>query len=358
MSEKQQCIPVDISEALVQKFIFKPFLKAKGECNFDLMVTCSQIELAYWCYLEKYAKPANGKQVYRPKWEAFVYHIFNHVYFLQTYIGQIPSLLYQFSQYKFDRPSYGAIILNYDMSKVLLVQGWKYTTWGFPGGKLEGGEQTHECAIREVYEETGFSISEKINLQVYISSMVESSFFNSRFRNVTLFIITGVSEKTKFEPKTKKEIRRVRWCPINVLPSGKTDEMMSKNDPRNPLKLSRAKCYTTRPFIKPLREWITKNKKYKNTKFNHFRSFWNLNSEMQDCEVENMIEKIVPPSMVRRLIGDENLFDTVNSSPELLQIFHLGNIQNRAELMTHGEKKDTTLQDNNEVSDLKPVANI
>ncbi len=39
----------------------------------------------------------------------------------------------------------------------LLVQGYPASTsWGFPKGKLEEGEDDVDAAVREVYEETGF----------------------------------------------------------------------------------------------------------------------------------------------------------------------------------------------------------
>ncbi len=39
--------------------------------------------------------------------------------------------------------------------EVLLVHRPKYDDWSFPKGKLEAGEALHECALREVEEETG-----------------------------------------------------------------------------------------------------------------------------------------------------------------------------------------------------------
>ena len=38
---------------------------------------------------------------------------------------------------------------------VLLVHRPKYDDWTFPKGKAEGGEPDEDCALREVYEETG-----------------------------------------------------------------------------------------------------------------------------------------------------------------------------------------------------------
>jgi len=58
----------------------------------------------------------------------------------------------------------GIILFNNDLNTLILVQN-KYlydeqnmSKWGIPKGILEKGETFHDCAMREVYEETGLSI--------------------------------------------------------------------------------------------------------------------------------------------------------------------------------------------------------
>lgn len=47
--------------------------------------------------------------------------------------------------------SRGAIVLTPDMSKCLLVRGYKKDAgWGFPRGKLSKDESDAQCAVREV----------------------------------------------------------------------------------------------------------------------------------------------------------------------------------------------------------------
>lgn len=48
-----------------------------------------------------------------------------------------------------------------DEERFLLVQEGKehcYGQWGLPGGRVEPGESLVDAAVREVYEETGFSV--------------------------------------------------------------------------------------------------------------------------------------------------------------------------------------------------------
>ena len=50
----------------------------------------------------------------------------------------------------------GGCIYN-DLGEVLLVHRPKYDDWSFPKGKLDKGESLEECALREVFEETGLT---------------------------------------------------------------------------------------------------------------------------------------------------------------------------------------------------------
>jgi 8-oxo-dGTP pyrophosphatase MutT (NUDIX family) len=43
-----------------------------------------------------------------------------------------------------------------DGQKVLVVHRPRYDDWSLPKGKLDQGESLQQCALREVFEETGF----------------------------------------------------------------------------------------------------------------------------------------------------------------------------------------------------------
>jgi 8-oxo-dGTP pyrophosphatase MutT (NUDIX family) len=53
---------------------------------------------------------------------------------------------------------YGIICLS-SKGRILLVRGRSSGIWSLPKGHLKGSELPHECAIREVYEETGISFN-------------------------------------------------------------------------------------------------------------------------------------------------------------------------------------------------------
>lgn len=68
----------------------------------------------------------------------------------------------------------------------------------------------------QVLEETGFDISSLINPNDYIESLIHE-------QTVRLYIIGGIQRDTKFEPKTRNEIKAVEWFPIADLPNSRKD---------------------------------------------------------------------------------------------------------------------------------------
>ena len=88
--------------------------------------------------------------------------------------GQVPALaplkedvdvlLRHLRRVKAGTRACGAIILNTNLDKCLLVRGSNNSraSFGWPKGKAEGGETDAACAIREVYEEIGLDISRRI----------------------------------------------------------------------------------------------------------------------------------------------------------------------------------------------------
>ena len=92
------------------------------------------------------------------------------------------------------------------------MKGWKKgANWSFPRGKINKDEPDLDCAIREVYEETGLDVG----LAGLVRSESEVKFIDvpMREQNVRLYVFRGVSMDTHFEPKTRKEIS-VSWTCI------------------------------------------------------------------------------------------------------------------------------------------------
>ncbi|KAG0728493.1 m7GpppN-mRNA hydrolase [Chionoecetes opilio] len=158
--------------------------------------------------------------------------------------GTIEEMLQDFRDFKHRVPTYGGLLLNQDMTQVLLVQGfWHRASWGFPKGKINVDEEPHKCAIREVLEETGYDISSQIDPNVFLETSIGEQY-------VRLYIIPGVPTTHDFVPRTKGEIKQLKWFTIGQLPSHKNDRNFNK------VNGSTNMFYMVMPFVKPLREWV------------------------------------------------------------------------------------------------------
>jgi len=111
----------------------------------------------------------------------------------------------EFLAYKVRVPVRGAIMLDEDMNEVVLVRGWKKNAnWSFPRGKINKDEDDLDCAVREVYEETGFHIGDA----GLVRDRLKQKFIDVTMReqHIRLFVFRGVPKDTIFQPRTRKEI--------------------------------------------------------------------------------------------------------------------------------------------------------
>lgn len=167
------------------------------------------IEKAHWHYLdsERQMIPVLPELSFK----AFVEISFKSNPTLQRYESRAIHLYRAFESYKKGLATCGAAILNERMDKVLLVRGGgSMKTYGFPKGKVEEGETRAQAAIREVYEETGYRITE-------ISGSTPHIDVNDG-RVVQIYIISGVPENTKFQTRTNGEITDMKWIALEDLP--------------------------------------------------------------------------------------------------------------------------------------------
>ncbi|XP_011872031.1 PREDICTED: m7GpppN-mRNA hydrolase isoform X1 [Vollenhovia emeryi] len=233
-------IPADILNDLSSRFI----INVPEEERKDLVRICFQIELAHWFYLDFYCTEENPK-LRSCGMKEFATHIFQHIPFLRPNLQNIDNVLEQWREYKQNVPTFGAIVLNEDMTKVLLVQSyWAKNSWGFPKGKVNEDEEPFHCAIREVLEETGFDISSLIDKNEYIESPIND-------QTVRLYIISGVQMDTKFQPKTRKEIKNVEWFSVADLPNSKKDMT-----PKMKIGVGPNAFFMVVPFVKRMKRWI------------------------------------------------------------------------------------------------------
>ncbi|XP_055623765.1 m7GpppN-mRNA hydrolase-like [Toxorhynchites rutilus septentrionalis] len=214
----------------------------------DTYRICIQMRKAYWYYLDHICSTPPQKYTLKK----FMLDLFKHVPFLKRKKKWIDGMLTKFSNRQMNLPVNGAIILSQDLTHVLLVESFT-GKWGFPKGKSEDNEDPFACAVREVYEEVGYTIKADVGQLVYIEKK------HRRYQNSRLYIIPNVSQNTVFRTQTKNEIRQIKWFPINTLPdSGDSGDICIKEG---------LKFFRVHQYIAQVKEWIETQYEIKRAKW-------------------------------------------------------------------------------------------
>ncbi|KAK2744380.1 mRNA-decapping enzyme subunit 2 [Myotisia sp. PD_48] len=218
---------------------------------------CFQVEEAQWFY-EDFIRPLDPN-LPSLSLRAFALRIFQHCPLMSQWSHYHHSTAFsEFLAYKTRVPVRGAIMLNQDMDEVVLVKGWKKgANWSFPRGKINKDEKDLDCAIREVYEETGFDIGSSGLVQD--EDKVKYIELAMREQNMRLYVLRGVPKDTEFAPRTRKEISKIQWYRLSDLPTLKKSK---QNENGNQSTNTGAnKFYLVAPFLGPLKRWIARQRK-------------------------------------------------------------------------------------------------
>lgn len=221
------------------------FLQPEEELS-DLIRLFFQIELAHWFFLDFYCTQ-DENSVYSCGIKQFAQNIFEHIPFLNPHIANLNTILEEWRNYKISVPTYGTIMLSQDMKNCLLVQSFfAKNSWSFPKGKVNEHEDPVKCAVREVYEETGFDCGHLINANDFIEGQT------SNYQYTRLYIVKNVPIDTKFCPRTRNEIKDCSWFSVDLLPTNRNDEGYMRLD----RKIRANSFYMILPFISKLKHWI------------------------------------------------------------------------------------------------------
>ena len=209
------------------------------------------IESAFWFY-DDYLRDEDPS-LPRLQFKSFAKLLFGYSPILRPYSKDVERLVKDFRSYKQEVPTCGAAMLNSTMDQVVLVKGWgNNARWGFPKGKIGRGETELQAAIREVLEETGYDVTEHIRGNDYIDSMTGG-------RRNRIFIAQDVPKDTYFETKTRKEISKIEWVSLKILPDTLEKEKELRRSCQN-------NYGGVVPFMRRLKAWIKKRKRQMNKK--------------------------------------------------------------------------------------------
>ena len=150
-------------------------------------------------------------------------------------------------------------MLNGEMDSVVLVKGWKKgANWSFPRGKINKDEPDLDCAVREVYEETGYDIK----AAGLVGNEKETKYIEVTMReqHMRLYVFRGVPMDTYFEPRTRKEISKIEWYKLSDLPTIRKKKQQQDGKGED-LAVNANKFYMVAPFLVPLKKWISAQKK-------------------------------------------------------------------------------------------------
>lgn len=212
---------------------------------------CFQVEEAQWFY-EDFIRPAAaaaGEPLPSLTLRQFCLALFQHCPLLKGFSDEMHIAAYEeFLAYKVRVPVRGAILMSEDMERLVLVKGWKKgASWSFPRGKINKNERDLDCAIREVYEETGYDVRQA-GLVPRDENEVKAIDITMREQHIKLFVFRGVKEDTYFEPRTRKEISKIQWYNVRDLPGFKKQKSGEAQ--------YASKFYMVAPFLGYLKKWI------------------------------------------------------------------------------------------------------
>jgi len=139
---------------------------------FEAPRLCFELQEAFWFYLDYFVENAK-RDLPKLNQSNFVNLMLESSELLCSIYGSPKarqSCIQEWRAYCTRVPLRGAVLLNAGMDKCLMVKPWKGDKWTFPRGKINERESEDDCAVREVWEETGVDIKGRIVPSQYVKA--------------------------------------------------------------------------------------------------------------------------------------------------------------------------------------------
>ena len=148
-TQQRHRVPIEDLDFLASKFL----LIIPQHLQGDRARIGFQLEKAFWRYINQFEEEKVARMENYFQLRDFALQIFPRVPFLRDHVDIVEEVISDFMDYKRSVPTYGVILLNSTLDKVVLVQSYKRKKWGFPKGKVNENESGEVCAAREAEEE-------------------------------------------------------------------------------------------------------------------------------------------------------------------------------------------------------------
>ncbi|XP_065189068.1 serine/threonine-protein kinase Wnk-like isoform X2 [Sycon ciliatum] len=233
-----------ISEDILNDLCSRFLINLPKDVKDDTTQLFFYIEMAYWYYLDLYVEE-DSATLPRLDTKKFAMRIFRYLPYLTPKLPEIDQIYERWKEFKKRVPCHGAILMNHDLTKCVLVESYYNGNWMFPRGKANKDESALYCAIREVEEETGYNFAPLARENDFLEQR------DSTNRLVRLYLVPGVSTSEHFAPKTRNEVKGIQWFDIDSLPTGKNDHAAFKKS-----KMSPRNFFMVFGYVRNLRKWI------------------------------------------------------------------------------------------------------
>merc|ERR1719183_353345 len=209
---------------------------------------CFELQEAFWFYLD-YLYDNAKKELPKLNQTNFV-HLMLEASEILMAIYETPmarqKLLLDWRDYCKTVPLKGAVLLNQKLDKCLMVQPWKGDKWTYPRGKINEDESEIECAVREVWEETGLDITGLVDEHAFVQADVYGSGVQ-----VKLFVVPGIAEEVPCAPNTRKEISKIAWVQLCRLPGWDC-----RDEPYPEHGLAHLRFLAVAEFVPEIQRWV------------------------------------------------------------------------------------------------------